>query len=384
MNPSLSRSVFCVKVLIALAFPMQLWCATAALDSMQKTREALQKLVGRPPDPCGGEVGIDGDVVKYSRQAFLQTVQVVSDALNETSQGSPARRASAALTRVEQMSAETNAKWPAENRFHFEVLDLAPILVVKMGLGSIETFYTFAIHEKDSFEPFRIWHQEGSDELAYEDKEPMWSRIELFPLPTGPSGDARFLAHADFSGCAGSSGVEYEAHERDAGSGIENEILKQNGAFGMDEAANGGHPTAKDPFAPIGKLKVDGPIVQLPYCIWSPIDFGDNPSLCALDTYDFSRDSVRFISRAWNRPELVPIARALEHAAEREYPATLAYCASPSVAHKLVREVPGIDNTENPKVTRKGNSRLRVEFDSIDFDLEKLGNRWVIAAYHEK
>lgn len=383
MNPRLSRAVFLVNVLAVFAWPVQLRCAPVAANSVQNTREALQKLVGHPPDPC--EIGIDDDVVKYSREAFRQTVQFVSDALNETSLGSAAQRASAALMKVEAMSAEANTKWPAENRFHFQVLDVAPVLVVKMSLGTIETFYIFAIHEKDSFEPFRKWHEAGTDELAYGDKEPMRSWMDVFPLQRGPSGRARFLAHASFTGCAGSLGVEYEAHEWDAEYGIYNEILKQEGAFGMDEAADGRHPTAKDPFAPIGKLKVNGPTVQLPYCTWSPIDFWDNPSLCALDTYDFSRDSVRFISRAWNRPELVPIARALEYAAKREYPATLSYCASPSVAHRMVREVPDISAAENPKVSRISTGKLKVEFvGSCRFELVERRGRWLISAYRQE
>ena len=83
------------------------------------------------------------------------------------------------------------------------------------------------------------------------------------------------------------------------------------GSFGLDDKVPG--------FPQIGKLQTDGPLIIPPYCWFSSIDTWDNPSLCAVDTYDLSRDSVRFRSRTYNRPDLVPIAKAIEYAQQRGY-----------------------------------------------------------------
>jgi hypothetical protein len=71
--------------------------------------------------------------------------------------------------------------------------------------------------------------------------------------------------------------------------------------------------------------------ITIPYCWFSAIDTWDNPSMCAADIYDLSHDDVRFVSRAVNRPDLLPIAKALEYVSKHDYPAVLAYCASPEM-----------------------------------------------------
>jgi len=87
------------------------------------------------------------------------------------------------------------------------------------------------------------------------------------------------------------------------------EIIEQDGAFGLDDEVPG--------FAQIGELQTQGALMTLPYCWFSALDTWDNPSLCAVDTYDVARDKVRFETRRYNRPDLVPIAKAIEHARRR-------------------------------------------------------------------
>ncbi len=202
------------------------------------------------------------------------------------------------------------------------------------------------------------------------------SLLDLYPLHRGPSGNARFLAKFDNAGCAGSTGVAYDAREwNPEGPGTLAQIVKQAGSFGLGEVPG---------FPQIGTLQTQGPLITLPYCRFSPIDTWDNPSLCAVDTYDLSGDDVRFRSRAYNRPDLVPIAKAMEYAEQRDYAAVLGYCASPQVARKLVRDVPPFVFAEDLQLKHTGKGKEHVEFGfdhTYRFDVEKLADRWLVVAF---
>lgn len=197
------------------------------------------------------------------------------------------------------------------------------------------------------------------------------------PLHRGPSGNARFLAKFISGGCAGSIGVEYDAHEwNPKGTGDCEQIIKQGGAFGLDDKVPG--------FAQIGKLRAEGSLITLPYCWFSPIDTWDNPSLCAVDTYDISGDNVRFRARVYNRPDLLPIAKTIEYAEQRDYPAVLGYCASGQVALRLVRNVPPFIFADDLRVTPNGTGKEHVELGyepTYRFDVEKRAGRWLVVAF---
>ena len=77
------------------------------------------------------------------------------------------------------------------------------------------------------------------------------TRLDLYPLYRGTSGNARFLAKFIFSGCAGSIGVEYDAREwNPRGMGSLDQIIKQVGAFGLDGNVHG--------FKQIGEARTEG------------------------------------------------------------------------------------------------------------------------------
>jgi hypothetical protein len=124
---------------------------------------------------------------------------------------------------------------------------------------------------------------------------------------------------------------------------------------------------------------------MLPFCWFSGIDTWDNPSMCAVDTYDLSGDSVRFQSRAYNRPDLLPVAKAIEFAEKHDYPAVLAYCASASVARKIVRELAtgyGFDTEVEIKELGPGRERVRPAYSDVPgFVVEKRGDRWVVVSF---
>jgi hypothetical protein len=218
------------------------------------------------------------------------------------------------------------------------------------------------------------WQEVGSDDVSLED--PARALIDLYALQRGSSGNARYLAKIDYFGCAGSIGVVYDVREwNPAGLGQLRQIIKQDGAFGLDDKVPG--------FPQIGRLRTEGSRITLPYCWFSPIDTWDNPSLCSVDTYDISGHNVRFRSRIYNRPDLLPIAKALAYAEQRDYRAVLGYCASSQLAHLLVREVRSHVFADDVRVTRTGDGKERVELGdgTYRFDVERQSGRWVVADF---
>src|SRR6266496_180636 len=113
------------------------------------------------------------------------------------------------------------------------------------------------------------------------------------------------------------------------GIGSLEQIIEQEGAFGLDDKVAD--------FPQAGKLGNKGRLVTLPYCWFSSVHAWDNPSLCAVDTYDLSGDDVTLRSRAYNRLDIVPVVKAIEYAEQHDYHAVLGYCSSAQIAHSLVR-----------------------------------------------
>jgi hypothetical protein len=344
-------------------------------------RQSLQELVAYSPDPCGPPYGNENNwhTSAIESRLFDAAQGIVADALNDiAAPKAPKDRASAALKRLEDESARINTGWPEENRFHFELLDIAPALVVKMGVRSHERFFVFGLIEGVPGKARATWSEIGSDEEGLAEPEVARSMLSLYALHRGPSGNARFLAVFGLVGCAGSTGIVYDAREWDAKrfAGFV-QIVKQSGSFGLDDKVPG--------FPQIGDLKTEGLRVTLPYCWFSPIDTWDNPSMCAVDTYDLSGDRAKFISRAYNRPDLLPVAKAIEYAEQRDYAALLGYCGSAHLAESMMRDLPPFVYAGAAiHVTPMRNGRERVELgDGPDysFDVEKRNGRWLVVAF---
>jgi hypothetical protein len=137
-------------------------------------------------------------------------------------------------------------------------------------------------------------------------------------------------------------------------------------------------------FEQIGKLQTEGPLITLPYCWFSAIDTWDNPSLCAVDTYDLSRTDVKFHSRTVNRPDLLPVAKAIEYAQLREYGPALSYCASAEIARKLAHELPPFIFAGDLQVTRIGRAKERVVMGdppAYRFVVAERAGRWLVVAF---
>jgi hypothetical protein len=350
------------------------------LESAADFRQRLRNLAELSHDPCSPPSGRekDWDSASGEHRLFSQAVHMVTVRLNGTPANAeqPKDRAAEALKELEALSAGINAAWPEENRFHFQILEVPPVLVVKMTIRTDARYFVFAAPDEDiSGKVQQFWQEVGADDASLE-HDSARSLVELFALHRGSSGNARFLTKIESFGCAGSIGVVYDAREwNPKGMGDLAKVIEQEGAFGLDDKVRG--------FPQIGQLRTEGSRITLPYCWFSAIDTWDNPSLCAVNTYDLSRDKVRFRSRIYNRPDLLPVAKALEYAEQRDYPAVLGYCASSQLARRLVREAPPHVFAEDVRVTRKGNGKERVELGggAYRFDVERRSGRWMVVAF---
>jgi len=176
---SISAALF-ASVLFVISGAEQCLCAPVQQPhSPPDFRQLLQKLADFSPDPCGPPYGEEKNwhSADVESPIFEQAADIVTQGLNATpaSPGSPRDRAAEALKSLERMSAEINAAWPEENRFHFQILDLPPALVVKMTLRTHGRFFVFGIPEEDSRKPNRLWHMVGSDEEYVENEVPQSS-----------------------------------------------------------------------------------------------------------------------------------------------------------------------------------------------------------------
>ena len=375
-------------VLLALAAPERGACqsaspATAASAGQFGPRADFEKhlrmLANLPPDPClPRSVARPGDSEDHESSLFSDAAALVREGLNSTASGSesPRERTAAVLQELQETSAAINAAWPVESRFRFQILEVGPVLIVRVSMRTYDAFSAFA--RTDSSKSASLWRQIGSGP-ANGPQRYSSALLQLYPLYTGTtSGRVRFLAKLVNSGCAGSYAVQYDAWEwKSHGSDFLEPILSQGGAFGLAERVPG--------FEQIGSLRTEGPRITLPYCWFSAIDTWDNPSLCAVDIYDLSGAEVRFVSRTVNRPDLLPVAKAIEYAQKREYEAVRGYCESDTVARRLVHEVPPLIFAEAElKVTHRGRHMERVELGEDGgwyFDVAERSGRWVVVAF---
>ncbi|MGA9671309.1 MAG: hypothetical protein WBQ94_19010 [Terracidiphilus sp.] len=386
---SIPTAVIALAIL-ALSGTIQCLCAPPAHDPVQHFRQTLQMIASDPPDTCSAYY-TEGPKARVESTLFSLANDIVTAELNATPAGSkpPVERATVALKNLERMSAKINAAWPDEGRFHFQVLDISPVIAVGVSFRARARFFVLGIHDDPKWNPKRLWVNVGNDEESL-DPTRIGSRfkIDLFPLHRGPSSNARFLSKFIYDPCAGLiQSVSYDAYEWDPkNSGNLEQIVKQQGDFGQEESA-GYPPSPDDPFASIAQIRTEGPLISLRYCWRSPIDQGDNPDMCAVDTYDLSGDQIRFQSRAYNRPDLLPIAKAIEYAKNRDYQAILGYCSSEEIARRMVRDIPYfVFFGGELQVTPKGEGKEHVEIGFphfYRFDIENRDGRWLITAFSE-
>jgi hypothetical protein len=347
--------------------------AIAQRQKIQGIRNALLAIAKEPSDPCEGP--ITAAHPSPEQLVFENAADNLSADLSELpSDKSPLSRARESLGKMETLSNEINQSWPAESRFKWLVFDLHPLLVIKMSIRGYANYSAYGLPQQDySNNPNTKWKRVISTS-EFERQDVPRTRLEIHPLFRGPNHNARFLAEFTYEGCAGSYGVGYDAEEwNPSNAGSLYSVIELKGAFGLIDD--------KDPFAPIGELRTEGKRITMPYCWFSAVDFWDNPSMCALDTYDLAANDVRFVSRQFNRPDLLPISKAIEYAEQRDYFAVLAYCESPDIARRLTNEMPVHVFAERLGVKRFGQNRERVELSNYRFIVEKRVGRWLITSF---
>jgi hypothetical protein len=376
--------------LLALCGANPCFRAQTTQDPIPLFRQTLQLIASDSPDACSGYY-TEGPKARVESTVFGLASDIVIAELNATPAGPklPVERATEALKDLERMSAKINAAWPKENRFHFQVLDISPVIAIEVSFRARARFFVVGIHEDPKWNPKRLWVNVGSDEESLDPTRiGCRFKIDLYPLHRGPSGNARFLSKFIYDPCAGLiQSVSYDAYEWDPkNSGSLEQIIKQQGDFDQLESA-GYPPSPENPFAKIAQFQTEGPLISLRYCWRSAIDQDDNPDMCAVDTYDLSGDDVRFRSREYNRPDLLPIAKAIEYAEKRDYQAVLGYCSSEDIARRMVRDIPYfVFFGGDLQVTPKGEGKEHVELgfpNTYHFDLEKRDDRWLIVAFSE-
>src|SRR5271167_103682 len=187
--------VFAVVALGVVAFALlkpdkRVAADSEQLDLQQDFRLRLQKLAVLSPDPCGPPSPQEKEWTQADSEfrLFSRAADIVTEALNTASSNakSPQERVTAALGKLKEASSEINADWPEDSRFHFQILDVPPLLVVKMEFRTSARYFAFGIpHEEVSEEDPPVWHEVGSDEVSLE-QESARSQIALFELHRGP------------------------------------------------------------------------------------------------------------------------------------------------------------------------------------------------------
>lgn len=351
--------------------------ALAANFPPPKTPDLLRQLASLAPDDCSAPYdSVPTFDVDHTEELLFESIENhVVDRLNKPTLAGASEaesRARSALREVEQWSSEINKKWPSDDRFHFEVLPLHPAIVVRMDYRGHAKVALFGIFHRGEYaiDAGIKWHNVG-----FVDPSNRASGIDIFPLHRGPSGRARFLARVISSGCAGSIGEAYYGYEwsPELGDG-EDQIIKIEGAEGLDDTAS----------QQVGRLRISGNTIQLPYCFFSAVDTWDNPTLCAADSFDVSGDVPRFIRRVYNSPDLVVVNNAIHHAQARDYAALRGYCATEAVARKLVREVPPFLFPDDLKKVKVSPTHETVVFEEgpVHFNLIKRRGEWLLESFH--
>jgi hypothetical protein len=396
-NGICGNMVYLSRVLIVMyhrivlsAWIILLLAGMAAHAQIKTTDEELRQLFTRTatakPDNCDLPTDEPADEEKIE-STILQTAEdrALEDLNTRTAKPEQAKAILIqTLEPLDRMSDKAEVAWPKENRWHFEVVEMMPAIVIKFTYRTQEHFQAFGIVQSTGKGKPLQWQHLGEDH--WDDYRDMpWSTLSLYPLRRGLSGAVRFLTVMTGGGCAGSFGLRYAIEEwnpeRDS---YLSEAISQSGAEGLD--AQPEHPpTKKVPFPTVGVLKTEGTRITLPYCEFTQLDTWDNPSLCMVDTYDVSADSVIFIGRRYNRPDLLPVAKALEYAKAHDLPALRGYCASDAVAWKILRELDGgygFDAALETVRLDAGRERVRAEYSNEHgFVVEKRGDRWVVVSF---
>lgn len=271
-----------------------------------------------------------------------------------------------------------NHDWPANRRFHYDLLKIELAFVVVYHIRSRSTWSVFAVPAEASW-PKKgknaEWEQVGEGDFRWQGPKGD-QRVEVYSVQRGPSGLARFLSRSDENSCGdGITGLTWKAYQwNPSGIGSLDTVIERTGVEKRDD---------DPPYKAIGELRATGPTITLPYCGNSAVDLYVDALLCSMDTYDLSGDVVRFISSETNRPDLQTVAKVIQYADARDYDAVLAYSASPEVAREMVAIMPPgvLGNASGEDYPPIRGDHQTIDIEGLHFELEKHDSRWLLARF---
>lgn len=347
---------------------------------IRRFETALTALAPASPDDCGWDQPkreFTGDTSKLEDDLFDAADGAIVQALN-SSNASPAKSIASMLDSLRTLSDRATRDWPADRRFHYNLLAIPPAFVVVYHIRSRSTWSVFAVPAEASWPnkgSNRNWEQVEEDDFRWQDPKGD-QRVEVYSIQRGPSELARFLSRSDEISCGdGITGLAWRAYEWNAaGTGSLETVLERTGVEKRDD---------DPPYQAIGKLQTTGARITLPYCEDSAVDLYVDALLCSVDTYDLSGNDVRFLSTETNRPDLETVAKAVQYADARDYEAVRAYSASPQVARKMVEEMPpGIyGNGSGEDYPPIRGDRQTIDIGGLHFALEKRDGRWLVTQF---
>jgi hypothetical protein len=367
---------------------------TAAAEA--RFKDLATQLAAAPPDDCptlhpGGYSaaahGGENDLFDATDQAVVAAVD------GPESVGHAPSVADLVLHQLQDTSAQANASWPEERRFHYQILDLGTAIVLKYTIRTRATFSVLGIPAffsgVDERRNNNYWVQVGNDSFRHGEYRSN-EQLALSILGPAPSRRPRFLATFNHVSCGDNqiTLVDYRGYEwNPADTGNLKTIVHQAGVTTggtFDELATPTAEPAHVTAAPATAAQTTGKTIALPYCRHSNVETHGLPLLCDVDTYDVSGDEVRFVSRNTNRPDLNAIARLIELAQARDVAAAAVYTTSPKVARDAVEQIPTDISIESLRLMHTAPDKESIHMqDGIDltFDIVKVRGRWLVSAF---
>lgn len=229
--------------------------------------EAAKRLSSAPADACEQPWR---DFSDLEFRLFMNAAKMVVQELNDDPMANSAflglgarTRAIEALKRLERLSAEINRIWPDDRRFHFEVVDLPPAIVVKMTYRNRATFsFLSKFQDRADQKVGERWQFVGAlDDHSVAPSGAGHDDLDLVPLSQSPSGKPRFLARFRFVVCGSGVGMAYYAYQWDPQT-VEQleEIIQLEGDVSQFDTGDGrkeAHKDKEDEFLPVGEFQAN-------------------------------------------------------------------------------------------------------------------------------
>jgi hypothetical protein len=141
------RCAASISFAICFIFPTQSRSQQVAQRTpIQKFEATLAALPSALPDDCGWDQPtrrFNGDTSKLEDELFQDADEAVLNALNSNGED-PARVIEGTLDSLRTTTERVNHDWPADRRFHYDLLTVQPVFVVVYHIRSRSTWSVYA------------------------------------------------------------------------------------------------------------------------------------------------------------------------------------------------------------------------------------------------